>query len=74
MDLIGFSEEEYNKIKGEINYLASKSEYKNQNLTFIPISALEGDNVVSKSKKMSWYKGDTLIDHLEKLEVLSVII
>ena len=69
MDLIDFSEEVYNNIKGEINYLASKSEYKNQNLTFIPISALEGDNVVSKSKKMSWYKGDTLIDHLENLEV-----
>ena len=68
MDLVDFSEEKYNVIKGEIEYLASKSEYKNQNLTFIPLSALQGDNVVTKSEKMSWYKGETLLHHLEKLD------
>jgi sulfate adenylyltransferase subunit 1 len=48
--------------------LASKSEYKNQQLTFIPMSALQGDNVVSKSENMSWYSGETLLHHLEKLD------
>ena len=69
MDLVDFSEEKYNIIKGEIEYLASKSEYKNQNLTFIPLSALKGDNVVEKSEDMPWYKGETLLNHLEKLDV-----
>ncbi|EAR13241.1 sulfate adenylyltransferase subunit 1 [Polaribacter irgensii 23-P] len=68
MDLVDFSEEKYNSIKGEIEYLASKSEYKNQQLTFIPMSALQGDNVVQKSNKMDWYGGETLLQHLEKLD------
>jgi sulfate adenylyltransferase subunit 1 len=67
MDLVDFSEEKYNIIKGEIEYLASKSEYKNQHLTFIPLSALQGDNVVDTSENMPWYKGETLLDHIEKL-------
>ena len=69
MDLVDFSEEKFNIIKGEIEYLASKSEYKNQNLTFIPLSALKGDNVVFPSEKMPWYKGKTLMEHLEELEI-----
>jgi sulfate adenylyltransferase subunit 1 len=68
MDLVEFSEEKYNSIKREIEYLASKSEYKNQQLTFIPMSALQGDNVVSTSENMSWYAGETLLHHLEKLD------
>ena len=68
MDLVDFSEEKYNIIKGEIEYLASKSEYKNQQITFIPLSALQGDNVVATSENMPWYKGETLLQHLEKLE------
>jgi sulfate adenylyltransferase subunit 1 len=67
MDLVDFSEEKYNIIRGEIEYLASKSEYKNQRLTFIPLSALQGDNVVDTSKNMPWYQGETLLDHIEKL-------
>lgn len=68
MDLVNFSQEKFNNIKGEIEFLASKSAYKNQNLTFIPLSALEGDNVVSSSDKTPWYTGKTLLDHLEGLE------
>jgi len=68
MDLVNFSQEKFNNIKGEIEFLASKSEYKNQNLTFIPLSALDGDNVVSSSDKTPWYTGKTLLDHLEGLE------
>ncbi len=68
MDLVDFSEEKFNQIKGEIEYLASKSEYKGQNLTFIPLSALKGDNVVDKSENMDWYQGETLMHHLERLD------
>jgi sulfate adenylyltransferase subunit 1 len=69
MDLVDFSEEKFKTIKAEMEYLASKSEYKSQNLTFIPLSALEGDNVVSPSENMPWYKGETLLHHLERLKV-----
>jgi sulfate adenylyltransferase subunit 1 len=72
MDLVNFSEEKYNVIKGEIEYLASKSEYKGQNLTFIPLSALKGDNVVHKSENTPWYKGETLMHHLEELDTEDV--
>ncbi|MDO6675750.1 GTP-binding protein [Tenacibaculum sp. 1_MG-2023] len=67
MDLVDFSEEKFNQIKGEIEYLAKKSEYQNQNITFIPLSALKGDNVVRSSENTPWYKGETLLNHLENL-------
>lgn len=68
MDLVDYSEEKFNQIKNEIEYLASKSAYKNQQLTFIPLSALKGDNVVEKSENTPWYKGETLLNHLESLQ------
>lgn len=68
MDLVDFSQEKFNIIKGEIEYLASKSEYKRQKLTFIPISALQGDNIVNKSENTPWYFGNTLMKHLENIE------
>ncbi len=67
MDLVDFSQEKFNEIKGEIEYLASKSEYQNQNITFIPISALHGDNVVDGSDRIDWYNGPSILDHLENL-------
>jgi len=69
MDLVDYSEEKFNQIKGEIEYLSQKSNYKNQNLTFIPISALHGDNVVEKSNNIAWYKGESLLEYLEGLQV-----
>ena len=72
MDLVDFSEEKYKRIKSEIEYVASKSEYKQQQLTFIPMSALQGDNVVAKSENMSWYQGETLLSYLENLETSDI--
>ncbi len=68
MDLVDFSEERYNEIKEDFQKLAAKSDYEDQQITFIPVSALKGDNVVKKSGIMSWYTGHTLIEHLEKLD------
>ena len=68
MDLVDFSEERYNEIKADFQKLVEKSDYENQNITFIPVSALKGDNVVEKSDTMSWYNGQTLIEHLEQLD------
>ena len=72
MDLVDYSEEKFNQIKGEIEYLASKSDYQNQNITFIPLSALKGDNVVKASENMPWYQGETLLNHLEELKLEDV--
>jgi len=67
MDLVDYSEEIYNKIKSDFSELMSKRDYQDQKITFIPVSALKGDNVVNKSDKMPWYKGEALLEHLEQL-------
>ncbi|MBP8793606.1 MAG: GTP-binding protein [Lutibacter sp.] len=72
MDLVDFSEERYNEIKNEFQKLVEKSDYEDQGITFIPVSALKGDNVVSKSDSMDWYKGETLLEYLEKIDTKDV--
>lgn len=69
MDLVDYSEEKFNQIKGEIEYLAEKSDYKNQKITFIPISALHGDNVVNASSNIDWYTGKSILEYLEGLNL-----
>ncbi|SHI93422.1 sulfate adenylyltransferase subunit 1 [Algibacter luteus] len=68
MDLVDYSEEVYNKIKADFSELMSKRDYQDQKITFIPVSALKGDNVVNKTDKMPWYKGEALLEHLEQLD------
>ena len=72
MDLVDYSQEKFEAIKTEIEQLSKKSGYTNQNLTFIPMSALNGDNVVTHSSKIDWYKGETLLEHLEKTDAQDV--
>ncbi|MGB5499930.1 MAG: GTP-binding protein [Maribacter sp.] len=67
MDLVDFSEEKYNAIKADFEELMGKRDYQEQHITFIPVSALKGDNVVHISKNTPWYKGQTLLEHLELL-------
>lgn len=68
MDLVDYSEEVYNKIKADFQALNAKSAYKEQNVSYIPLSALTGDNVVETLGKMPWYSGQTILQHLESLE------
>ncbi|TRX35357.1 GTP-binding protein [Flavobacterium sp. ZT3R18] len=68
MDLVDYSEEVYNKIKADFQALNAKSAYKEQNVSYIPLSALTGDNVVETLGKMPWYSGQTILQHLEALE------
>jgi sulfate adenylyltransferase subunit 1 len=72
MDLVDFSEERYNEIKTDFEKLVGKSDYEDQHITYIPVSALKGDNVVEKSIEMKWFKGQTLLEHLEKLDTKDV--
>jgi len=72
MDLVDYSEERYNEIKADFQALVDKSDYEDQHITFIPVSALKGDNVVEKSDKMTWYKGQSLLEHLELLDTKDI--
>jgi sulfate adenylyltransferase subunit 1 len=68
MDLVDYSEEVFNKIKADFQALNAKSAYKEQNVSYIPLSAINGGNVAEKSENMPWYTGQTVLEHLESLE------
>ena len=68
MDLVDYSEEVYHKIVQDFREFASRLDNIVE-ITDIPISALNGDNVVDKSKNMPWYQGPTFLYHLENVYV-----
>ncbi|MEU6410251.1 sulfate adenylyltransferase subunit CysN [Microbispora sp. NPDC046933] len=69
MDLVDYSEARFEEIREEFTSFASK--LNATDLTFIPISALHGDNVVSRSENMPWYEGSSLLHHLENVHIAS---
>jgi bifunctional enzyme CysN/CysC len=69
MDLVDWSEERFEEIKHEFREFAAKLEVPD--LTVIPISALNGDNVVARSEQMPWYEGSSLLHHLEEVHIAS---
>ncbi len=69
MDLVDYSQERFEEIRADFRRFATKLEV--HDLSFIPISALAGDNVVTVSENMSWYEGTSLLHHLEDLHVAS---
>jgi sulfate adenylyltransferase subunit 1 len=71
IDLMNYSEKVFNEIVSAYKEFAKKLNVKD--ITYIPVSAKFGDNVVSRSEKMNWYKGKTLLEHLETVEVGSDI-
>ena len=69
MDLVDFDQEVFERITAEFAGWAAKLDV--HDLTFIPISALHGDNVVERSARMPWYEGTSLLYHLEHVHVAS---
>ncbi len=69
MDLVDYDRGVYERIVDEFTAFASKLEVTD--LTFIPISALHGDNVVERSVNMTWYEGSSLLHHLEHVHIAS---
>jgi len=69
MDLVDYSEEVYDTIVKDFKAFSSKLGIND--LEFIPISALVGDNVVNRSENMDWYEGSTLMYHLETVHISS---
>jgi sulfate adenylyltransferase large subunit len=69
MDLVDFREARFREIESEFRNFASKLDV--QDIAFIPVSALKGDNVVERSENMPWYKGSPLLHHLETVHIAS---
>ena len=69
MDLVDFDEKVFNEIQQEFTAFATKLNIPD--LQVIPISALQGDNVVNRSENMDWYDGPLLMHHLEHVHVAS---
>jgi len=67
MDLVDYSEERYDEIVRDLDELASRLGLRD--VVVIPVSALRGDNVVERTDAMEWYVGQTLLDHLETVEL-----
>ncbi len=71
MDLVDYKEDTFEKIKDDLNKLSHKLYVKD--IRFVPISALNGDNVVDRSTNMDWYEGPTLMYILENLHIANDI-
>ncbi len=71
LDLVNYSQERFDEIKNEYESIAAKLSLNN--VTYIPISALDGDNIVDPSQHFFWYKGKTLLEHLETVPLESTI-
>ncbi len=71
MDLVNYSEDVYNNIVIDYEKVATSLGLKD--IKYIPISALNGDNIVDKSENFSWYDGESLLHHLENIELDSDI-
>jgi len=69
MDLVGWDEAAYRRIEADVRGLAARLDV--QDLCFIPMSALHGDNVVERSANTPWYKGPPLLHHLESVHIAS---
>ncbi len=69
MDLVDYDQDVYTRIHNEFTSFATKLTIPD--LTIIPISALKGDNVVTRSEQMPWYEGPSLLHHLENVHVAS---
>ena len=69
MDLVDYDSEVFNRIRDEFENFASRLDLRD--VTFLPISALAGDNVVSRSANMPWFEGPTLLHHLENVYTAS---
>ena len=65
MDAVNYKEETFKKVKAEVTDLLKLVQYKVEDIPFIPASAQKGDNIVTKSTNMPWYKGPTLIEQFD---------
>jgi elongation factor 1 alpha-like protein len=70
MDVSSWSEDRFNDIKNQMHTFLSSAGYSSKNVSFVPCSGLEGDNILARTtdKRASWYSGPTLVEELENSE------
>ncbi|MEL6730792.1 MAG: GTP-binding protein [Bacteroidota bacterium] len=68
MDLVGYNPIAFQAIVDEFEAFAKEVQFEGQQIQYIPISSLWGENVVEKSAQMSWYEGEPLLTHLESIQ------
>jgi len=68
MDTVKYDEAKFNKVKEEVSNLLKTAGFKIDEIPFIPISGLQGDNVAKKSENMDWYKGPTVLEQLDNFK------
>ena len=68
MDVVNYDEAKFNKVKEDVSKLLLQVGYKLDKTTFIPVASFKGDNVFKKSENMTWYKGPTLIEHIDQFD------
>ncbi len=69
MDAVNYSQDEFNKIKGEVENLLKGIGYKVDQINFVPCSSYSGDNITKKSDNMPWYNGPTLLEVINTFSV-----
>jgi len=68
MDAVNFDQAKFNKVKEEVSQVLKTAGYKIDDVKFIAISALHGENITKKSSKMPWYNGPTLLELLDEFK------
>ncbi|MGL4630130.1 MAG: sulfate adenylyltransferase subunit 1 [Leadbetterella sp.] len=71
MDLVDYSEDRFEQIKADFKELVGTIANDDVNITFLPISSLYGENITRKSEKTAWYTGESLLDILENVAIVS---
>ncbi len=69
MDLVDYNEAQFCQIQRDFVEKVGEASFAEQCITFIPLSSLFGENIVEVSAKMAWYKGQSLLQHLEGIEI-----
>ncbi len=69
MDLVGYKQEEFEKVKGDVSKVLKEAGYKIDQIQFIPISGFKGDNLIKKSDNLSWFKGPTLLEQFDNFKL-----
>ncbi|MFZ9660468.1 MAG: sulfate adenylyltransferase subunit 1 [Chitinophagaceae bacterium] len=67
MDLVDFSEKRFNDIVSDYTLIAAKLGL--QDVAYFPLSAIDGDNIVERSERITWYKGPSLLSYLEEINI-----
>ena len=73
MDLVQYQESTFNAIKESLSELVAQTTFEGQEISFLPISSLYGQNITQKASEMPWFSGNTLLGELEAFEYASTL-